>query len=158
MWRASLLLALFCVATPAMAQQTTCAGANAAMSLGTYDAYQSTPADSSANFVVTCTRQGGPPTTLITVGIGPSANTGTIASRSLKHASASDLLAYNIYRDAGRLQVWGNTAGIDAVAQTIDLSNRTTGSITFTLFGRINALQDVRPGFYDDTLTITVAF
>ena len=158
MWRASLLFACFCAAAPVAAQVTTCSGADAAVSLGNYDAYQSTPADSSAVFVVTCTRSGGPPTALVTVGLGPSLNSGTIAARSAKHTSAADLLAYNFYRDAGRLLVWGNTAGIDAVSQSISLANNTSGTITFTLYGRINALQDVRPGVYNDTLTITVTF
>jgi spore coat protein U-like protein len=159
MWRASVFLAvLFAAAVPALAQVTTCSGSNAAFSLGNYDAYQSTPADSSASFVVTCSRTGGPPSTLVTVGLGPSLNSGTIATRQVKHSSAADLLAYNIYRDPARLLVWGNTAGIDAVSQTINLANNTSGTITFTLYGRINALQDVRPGTYNDTLTITVTF
>lgn len=159
MWPARLVfLLLAAVAVPAGAQVTTCNGSNVAMSLGNYDSYQSTPADSSATFVVTCTRSGGPSGTLVTVGLGPSLNSGTIATRRVKHTTAADQLAYNIYRDPARLLVWGSTAGVDAVSQTITLSNNTSGTITFTLYGRINALQDVRPGTYNDTVTITVTF
>jgi spore coat protein U-like protein len=158
MWRASFFAILAAAAIPAAAQVTTCSGSNAAFSLGNYDSYQSTPADSSTVFVVTCTRSGGPPSTLVTVGLGPSLNSGTIATRRLKHSTNVDLLVYNVYRDPARLQVWGTTAGNDTAAQTLTIPNNTSGTLTFTLYGRINALQDVRPGTYNDMLTITVTF
>jgi spore coat protein U-like protein len=159
MWRARCLLVLVAACgLPAAAQVTTCSGSNVAFSLGTYDAFRSTPLDSSTSFVVTCTRRGGPGSDLVSVGFGPSLNSGTIATRQLKILSGVDLLTYNIYRDAGRALVWGNTVGADTVSQTINLANNTSGNLTFTIFGRINALQDVRAGSYADTLTITVTF
>jgi len=160
MSRANRFLALLAAAAaiPAAAQVTTCNGSSVAFSLGNYDAYQSTPADASTPFVVTCTRTGGPGSTVVTVGLGASFNSGTTAVRRLKHATAADLLTYNVYRDAARLLVWGATIGADTVSQTINLSNNTSGTITFTMYGRIDALQDVRPGIYNDSMTITVTF
>ena len=147
-----------CLALPAGAQVTTCNGSNIALTLGNYDSYQSVPKDASAIFTVTCTRSGGPPTTTVTLGLGPSLNSGTVASRQLKLTSGTDLLNYNLYRDAGRSLVWGNTIGTNTLSQTLSIPNNTSGTLTFTLFGRIDALQDVRPGTYTDSLTATVSF
>ena len=144
-------------AAPALAV-TTCNGSNVALSLGTYDAFQSTPLDSSGVFVVNCIRIGGPRTTSVTVGIGPSSVSGTIATRRMRLAAGTDLLTYNLYRDAGRTLVWGNTVGTNTVAQSISLNNFEVGALTFTIFGRIDALQDVRAGTYNDSLTLTVTF
>lgn len=160
MWRIrTILLAAIALlsAAPAYAQ-TTCNGGNVALSLGVYNGFQATALDSSGVFMVTCTRSGGAPTTTVTVGIGPSTVSGTIATRQLRLAAGTDLLTYNIYSDAGRSLVWGDTVGINTVAQNITLANNASGSLTFTLFGRINALQDIRAGTYNDSLTVTVTF
>jgi spore coat protein U-like protein len=161
MWRVkTILLAAIALlsAAPAYAQMTTCNGGNVALSLGVYNGFQAKPLDSSGVFVVTCTRSGGPPTTIVTVGIGPSTVSGTIATRQLRLVAGADLLAYNLYRDAGRSLVWGNTVGADTVAQTLSIPNNTSGSLTYTIFGRIGALQDIRAGSYNDSLTVTVTF
>ena len=159
MWRLELIaFVIAAAALPAAGQVTTCSGSNVALSLGAYDSFQPTPLDASGIFMVTCTRTGGPPTTTANVGIGPSFNSGTIATRQMKLTTGPDLLTYNLYRDIGRAQVWGNTIGTNTVAQTITLANNTSGTLTFTIFSRIDALQDVRPGLYTDNLTVTVSF
>jgi spore coat protein U-like protein len=137
---------------------TTCNGSNVAMSLGAYSGFQATDLDSSGVLVVTCTRNGGPPTTSVTVGIGPSTVSGSIATRQLRLVAGTDLLAYNLFRDAGRSLVWGQTIGTNTVSQNISLGNNSSGTLNFTIFGRITALQDVRAGTYNDTLTMTVTF
>ena len=159
MWRASLFALLAAVAAlPAAAQTTTCTGANLALSLGGYDSYQPGPLDASGVFTVTCTRNGGPQNMVVTVGLGPSFNSGTIATRRLKLASGTDVLTYNLYRDAGRALVWGDTIGTNTMTQAVSIPNNTSIALTFTIFGRIDALQDVRAGSYGDSLTVTVTF
>ncbi len=142
----------------ALAQVTTCNGSSASLNLGSYPSYSAVSVDSSGTFIVTCRRDGGPSSTPVTVGMGPSLNSGSIANRLAKLVGGSDLLSYNLYRDASRLAVWGNTNGVNTVTQTITLANNTSGTLTFNIFSRINALQDVRAGSYSDTLTITVTF
>ena len=159
-WRPDLravLAAALCVALPAQAA-TTCSAGDISLNLGAYDGFNATPTDSSGVFVVTCARAGGPPTTTITMALGPSQGSGGIVNRAARHATAPDLLSYNLYRDASRLLVWGNTPGTNTVSQSISLSNNTSGTLTFTIFGRIDALQDVRAGAYSDRLTITITF
>jgi len=159
MWRHKLTALIFAAAAlPAAAQVTTCTGSNVALSLGIYDSYQATPVDASGIFTVTCTRSGGPPTTTVTVGIGPSFNSGTIATRTMKLTTGADLLSYNLYANIGRTQIWGDTIGTNTVSQTLSIPNNTSGTLTFTIFTRITALQDIRAGSYGDSLTVTVTF
>jgi spore coat protein U-like protein len=153
-----LACALWLLAAPCAAQVTTCNGANSSLAFGAYDGFATAPHDTQANILVTCTRSGGPPTTPIAVALGPSVNSGAIAIRRLKQVSGSDVLDYNLFRDATRVSIWGNTTGVDTVVQSITLANSTTGSIAFTVFGRIFALQDVRVGAYNDALLITVTY
>ena len=127
------------------------------MSLGVYEGNQATPADSSANFTVNCSRTGGPGNQTVTVTLGPSSHSGAIATRRLRRAGGTDTVTYNIYRDAGRNLVWGNTPATGH-GITQNIKNNTTVPFVFTFFGRIDALQDVRPGTYNDVLVITVTF
>ena len=156
MWRASLFVALAGAAVAPAWAATTCSGGNVALGFGSYDFYQASPAVVQASLVVTCTRNGGPATTTVTVGLGPSTTSGTIANRQL--AGSIDRLNYNVYRDATRLAIWGDTAGTDTMSQSITLSNNASGNLTFTLFGRLFAAQDVRAGFYSDSILLAVSF
>jgi spore coat protein U-like protein len=152
------LLAFF-LALPLLARgATSCNGGNLSLSLGTYNAYQTAPLDSSGVYVVRCTRSGGARSTLVTIGLGASATSGTIASRRLKRTTGTDLLAYNFFRDPARTALWGETIGTNTLSQSISLDNNTSGNLTFTFFARIEARQDVRAGNYGDSLTITVNF
>jgi len=159
MWTARAFAFAFAFAAlPAAAQVTTCNGANTAFSLGAYPAFSAGPLDSSTVFTVNCSRTGGPGNETVTVGLGASSHSGTIATRSMLLSGGSDVLTYNIYRDAGRSLVWGNTIGSNTMSLTQHINNNATIGFSFTLFGRIDALQDVRPGNYADSLTITVTF
>lgn len=153
-WLAAGLLA---AASTTLAQVTSCTAAGASMNLGPYDSFQAIHADSSLVFTVNCSRSGGPGDQTVTIGLGPSTHSGSIASRRLKLATGSDLAIYNVYRDAGRNLVWGTATGA-TMSLTQFIKNNTTVPFTFTLFGRIDALQDLRPGTYGDSLTITVTF
>ena len=152
-----LAVALLALALPASAV-TSCNGANASLVFGAYDGFATAHHDTQANILVTCTRSGGPPTTAITIALGPSVNSGAIAIRRMKLTSGTDILNYNFFREATRTNIWGNTSGVDTVTQSITLANNATGSISFTLFGRVFAQQDVRVGSYSDTLLITVTY
>ncbi len=155
---ALILLACAMPVTPAPPDLVTCSGSNTSLSLGLYPSYNPVAVDSATTFLVNCVRDGGPKKTTVTVGLGPSFNSGTIASRQTRLTTGSDLLNYNLYRDAARVSVWGETISVDTVSQVIDLPNNGSGTLTFNIFARINALQDVREGTYTDQVTITVTF
>jgi len=83
-----------------------------------------------------------------------SGNTGSFANR--KMTAGSDYLIYNIYKDASYTQILGNgTGGMDYISNSYTLS---TGSHTdnFNIYGKIQALQMVKPGSYNDVIFITV--
>ena len=140
------------------AQSTTCTGSNTNLSMGIYPSFNATAVDSSVSLVVMCTRRGGPQNISVTAGIGASANSGSITTRQLKLNTGTDLLAYNLYRDASRLSVWGNTVGVDTMTQSVSIPNNSSRPVTFTIFGRIASLQDVRAGDYGDRVVVTVTF
>jgi spore coat protein U-like protein len=143
-----------CIASAAMV----CTASGTAMGLGTYTGDTSTPADAIGTFVVRCTRNGGPASVIVTLGIGPSGTTGSIASRALKQVAGTDQLAYNLYTDALRLNVWGETIGVDAVTQSASVPNKATLDLTFNVYGRIPGLQNVRAGAYSDALVVTFTY
>ena len=135
-----------------------CTGSSASISLGSYYGDTGTPLDSIGSFSLTCARNGGPPTATVTMGIGPSGTSGTIASRQLRRVAGPDLLSYNVFRDALRSSVWGQTAGLDTVTQSVIVPNRASASLLFTIYGRVPGLQSVSVGSYQDTLMITIEY
>jgi len=153
-----LLAALLLSASLPAAAATLCTGASTGMSLGTYIGDTATPLDSIGTFALNCTRSGGPPNVTVTMAIGASANNGSIANRVLRSPSWPDLLQYNLYRDAARLSVWGETAGVDTMAVALNIPNNATRTATFTIYGRIPGLQNVHAGTYGDTLTVTINY
>lgn len=151
------LLAALALAPGPAAAAVNCSGGGVTLAFGGYDVLATAPADAQASLVVTCTRNGGPPTTSIEVGLGPSLTSGAVQNRQMAGPGGS-LLNYNVYQDATRLTVWGDTSGVDTQSKDLTLSNKATGSVTFTLFGRLFQSQDVSAGSYSDSLLITVSF
>lgn len=149
-------------AAPASAQ-TSCTGSNVSLAFGPYDVASPTSLDTQTAMTVSCTRTNIPgetpnPRVTITVGVGASQTSGSIQNRKLGRAGGGTTLNYNIYLDAGRVSVWGNAPGTDTASQTLNIPNKATRTATFTFFGRIFALQDVTPGFYNDSLLVTVNY
>jgi spore coat protein U domain-containing protein, fimbrial subunit CupE1/2/3/6 len=154
----SFLLAALLALPLAGRAATTCTVASTTLAFGPYDVFNGSPLDTQADVNVTCTRNGGPPGTTVTLALGPSTTSGAIATRRLKRAGGADLLDYNLYRDATRLGVWGQTSGVDTVAQSVSVPNKASANLSFTLFGRIPAGQDPSVGSYSDSLLVTISF
>src|SRR5437899_11485106 len=117
-----------------------------ALGFGSYDVFSAVPNTTSQNVSVTCLA----PTTM-TVSIGASATSGSIANRQMAQAAGSGRLAYNIYKDSGFTQLWGDgTAGTTPLTLTVLLNT------TFTVYGKADASQNVPAGTYTDTVVITI--
>lgn len=151
----ALAAALAALAFPAAAV-TTCSGSNVALVFGVYDVFNAGPTDTQADYLVTCTRAGGPQNTQLTISIGPSATSGTVANRQMVRAGGTDRMNYNIFRESSRASIWGQTVGTDTVTRTISVPNNSSSTLSIPLFGRIQPGQDLRIGSYGDGLTITV--
>ena len=122
------------------------------LSFGPYDPLSSAPATTSGNAVVTC-NDSPPPT--VQIQLSASSVSGGFFPRRCSCAVVGDTLDYNLYADIGATQVWGDgTAGTATRSQKV--SKNAPWSVTF--YGRIAVNQDVTPGSYSDSLTITIVF
>ncbi|MBH1957805.1 MAG: spore coat protein U domain-containing protein [Burkholderiales bacterium] len=134
---------------------TMCSLAIGNVVFGSYDVFSPTSLDTSATVIVTCSRDGGPQNINVTIAIGPGAHGGSTASRKMR-MPGGDLLAYNLFRDAGRTSVWGQVPGLDAFTQTLAVPNKSSAQLSVMIFGRIPAGQDVLKGTYSDNVVLTV--
>lgn len=115
-----------------------------------YDA--SGTVDGSADLSVRCSNA-----TLYTIKLGGGTN-GNVARRLLK--SGSNVLEYNLFTNAARGTIWGETTGTNTVGGTgrgmsINKVN------THTVFGTIansDANQDAPVGLYTDSVAVTVEY
>ena len=142
---------------------TTCTSSNISLGFGSYLMINAAPLDAQSSMTVSCTRVNAPgdnssAKVTVAVSVGPSQGSGSIQNRQMFQGGAPDLLNYNVYLDAGRISVWGNTTGVDTASQTITVPNKQTVGATFTFYGRLFAQQNVRPGFYSDSLLVTVDY
>ena len=156
---AALLAAL---ATPAVAATATanlsvtatvtnnCTISTTAVAFGSYDpvvAHASTNLDGTGTVVVTCTKGA-----VTTVALGLGSNV-TGSTRRLKDPG-TNYLTYELYRDAGRVTVWGTAGG----ALLSPGAAPSKVARTFTVYGRVAANQDIPAGAYTDTVVATVNF
>ena len=152
----TILLMALCLAPRAGMSATTCSLAAGNLAFGGYDVFSPVHLDSSGALVITCRRNGGLPNVTVSIAIGPSASSGSIVNRSMQRLGGADFLGYNLFRDATRTSVWGNTAGVNTFVQTISVPNNGSAQVSATIFGRVSAGQDVRTGIYSDTVMVTV--
>ena len=127
------------------------------VAFGPYDTLSATPTETALNLLVRCDRSGGPPGVSVAMSLGLGANGATVNSRRMAHTGGSgDFLGYGLYRDVTRSSIWGFTTGIDTVSQSLSIPNNSSASVTFTIYGRIPALQNVSTGGYSDSVQVTV--
>jgi spore coat protein U-like protein len=127
-----------------------CSISTAAVAFGAYDpiiANASADLDSTGAVTVTCTRGA-----TATVALDRGSNAAGPA-RQLKD-TGTNVLAYELFQDAGRSAVWGN-AGAALLSAGAAPSKAPR---TFTVYGRISGGQDVPAGNYSDTVVATVNF
>jgi spore coat protein U-like protein len=84
-------------------------------------------------------------------------NNGANASGATRRmrSPAGNYVNYELYRDGGRSQRWGNTAGTDTSDGT---GAGETSPITRVVYGRVPAQTTVPQGTYSDTVTITLTY
>ena len=126
------------------------------MAFGVYDDSSAAATTGATTIVARCFRAGGASNVDITLQLGASGTSGGIANRQM--ASGGERLDYNLYRDAARTLVWGQTAGTDAVTVTVSgIPNNSSRDASFTIYGRIPAQQNLPAGVYTDSVQITVS-
>lgn len=103
--------------------------------------------DAASEITVQCTT-GTPFDIALDEGLGAGATT---AARLMTLGAAT--VEYSLYSDAGRSDVWGETAGTDTVAST-----GTGAPQIFPVYGRVPAQATPATGVYNDTVTVTVTY
>jgi spore coat protein U-like protein len=123
------------------------------VNFGSYDTLSGANVDSTGSVTVDC----GPSswTYNVRISIGPSSNSGSFIPRQMKLTTGTDLLNYNLYRDAARTDIWGDgTGGTSLWIVNIQKNRPWTG----TIYGRMPGNQDVRVGQYGDNMIIQVDY
>jgi spore coat protein U-like protein len=153
LWVAAILLA--CSSSQAYALLQSCSVSATALSFGTYDPSSGTARDSTGTVTVTCTA--------LILGLSASwdilLSTGSSGSFTPRRLfSGGNSLQYNLYISAGRTQVWGDTTGGTAKVSDSQSVLVGTNQYSYTAYGRIPALQNLAPGTYTDTITVTLNY
>jgi spore coat protein U-like protein len=125
------------------------------LDFGTYAFYQHS--DAQGSIFVDCDAAGRNNAIRIRIGQGQYPAAGSTAARPRRQMSngASGRLRYDIYQDAARTEVWGDTVG------TAFFPGGMTFPATIPIYGRIPAgqSQSVAPfGTYNDTALVTLYF
>lgn len=137
------VLACTAILAAAQAAEASCSVSASAVSFGTFGLIGN-PIDSTGDLSVTCSLA-----TSYTVGLD-GGQAGQPASRLLSSGSAT--IAYGLYKDSARSELWGDT-GSDTQSGT------GTGSAqTYTIYGRIPTQSTPAPGSYTDTIFVTVTY
>jgi spore coat protein U-like protein len=130
--------------------QKNCTISTTPVNFGGYDpvaANSTNPLDGIGTVVVACTKGA-----TAHVGLNDGANSQGSTRRMRQSAAA--YLEYQIYKDASRSDVWGDS--FDSNLDTGPAPNRNPR--TFTAYGRVPAGQDATVGNYVDTVVATVNF
>ena len=138
-----------------------CAVTASGVAFGVYDPVLTTPDDSTGTITVRCVYAGpgGADSTNYSVTLSAGGGLG-FAPRKLLKGSAT--LDYNLYRDAGRTQVWGNgTGGTTIITGNIKVGpgvGNNSQTANHIVYGRIPAQQDPDGGNYADSILVTLTF
>ncbi len=135
-----LVLILTAIAEQGWADCTVSAGS---VSFGSYNVFNQSDLNRTGRIDVTCS-----PSASYTIALSP--GSGTYTQR--KMVGGGSILDYNLYANVGRTSVWGNGTG-----GTVTVGGAGT-SASHTVYGRIPARQNKKPGNYSDTITVTLTF
>jgi spore coat protein U-like protein len=114
--------------------------APAPVAFGTHAQTATVPVDTAGSVTVTCV--GAVPYNVL---LGQGAN----YSGGRRMNVGANFVPYELYRDSGRTQVWGETIGTDTVAGS--------GTATYQVYGRVPSLA-FPAGTYTDTVLVTVDY
>ncbi|MGI9303614.1 MAG: Csu type fimbrial protein [Gammaproteobacteria bacterium] len=146
---AALLFLFGLLAAPAASAQR-CRVRAVPTNFGLYFPASPTSVDVTSRIRVVC--RGRPGTYSVELSTGSS---GEYGRRTM--VNGAELLFYNLFVDPARTRVWGDGSGSTSRI-TITRRRRGRDRRVFDVYGRIFSNQDVRPGFYNDTISVTVFF
>jgi spore coat protein U-like protein len=152
-----LFVASSAIAAP---EDTTCTASAPTINFGSFDVLGGSTLAGAGSFTVTCTHN---KTTTVTVTY--TAKLDIAPTRQLAPVSGADRVAYQLYTDSSRTQVWGDgSAGTFTFTGTVTINGATSVTDTAKNFyglitpgGQdVSAASPAPPTTYSQTLTITV--
>ncbi|MDJ0611777.1 MAG: spore coat U domain-containing protein [Kiloniellales bacterium] len=151
---AAFALALLVPGTAAAGQVCTVSATD--MAFGNYDPFAGGPLDSTSTISVTCMSVGDP-RVRYEIRLSPG-QSGAYNPRAMTNGTSQ--LNYNLFRNRNRTRIWGDgSSGTVVRRRNFRLAPvGTTRTRTETVRGRVFAGQNVSPGTYLDTITVTVFF
>ena len=124
------------------------------IAFGAYDPLAVADKDAAGSVTIKCSQ--GVTNIVVTLDQGANPAGGSTAAAPLRQmASGTDRLGYQIYSNAGRTSVWGNTAGTGV---TIVGPTAAATPDVLPTYGRIAAGTDAAVGTYSDTVGVTATF
>lgn len=135
--------------TSAWAQSPSCTISVTSVAFGNYNVFTTTADDSTGTITYRCN------SSAMNISISLSdGSSSTYSPRTLR--KGSEILQYNLYRNAARTTIWGNGTGGTSVYTSANPPNNSNVSVT--IYGRIPAQQDVSAGSYSDTVSAVINF
>jgi spore coat protein U-like protein len=136
-------------ASSASAQSPSCTISVTSVAFGNYNVFTTTADDSTGTITYRCN------STAANISISLSdGSSSTFSPRTLR--KGSEILQYNLYRNAARTQIWGDGTGGTSVYTRANPPNNS--NVNLTIYGRIPAQQDVSAGSYTDTVSAVINF
>lgn len=131
--------------------QSSCELTTSPVAFGSFKPATSGNVDAAGAVRVTCTV-----TTPYTVDLGTGNKSSTFDTRWMggSNVANADTLAYNLYLDSNRTQVWGDTTESTVHATGVGTGSQTVHSV----YGRMAKSQFVTPDDYADVVTVTVSY
>ena len=117
------------------------------LSFGNYTAQSGTPLLGTTQLLATCT-----PNTTYNVGLNEGTSPGATVNQR-RMVSGANSLNYQLYSDASRSTIWGNTPGTDTVAGV-----GTGVAVQHVVYGTVPAAQVVPAAEYSDVITVRIYY
>jgi spore coat protein U-like protein len=118
------------------------------LAFGTYTAQSGTPLQGTTVLKATCT-----PNSTYNIGLNEGTSPGATVNQRRMVSGTTGTLNYQLYSDASRSAIWGNTTGTDTVTGT-----GTGLAQDHTVFGQVPAAQVVPAGDYADIITVRIYY
>ncbi len=133
----------------------TCSVTSGSMNFGAYNPFLGSNTDSNSTFSITCNGLVGENVAYTATLTSGSAN-GFSPRKMVSGAGGS--LNYNFFVNSSRTTIMGDgTSGTSLINDSYSLAS-TNATKSYSLYGRVFALQNVPVGVYSDTLTLQISF
>jgi spore coat protein U-like protein len=138
----------------AQAGNAVCTVAVSGVAFGSFNPLSGQSASTNGTIAVTCS---GAASDTASYTIAITSGWGTFSARKL--VAGADTLTYNLYKDSGCTQVWGDgTAGTSTVSDSVTLTS-TSVTTNYVVYSRIAGGQRMaKVNTYSDNLIVTVTY